>query len=97
MVNTSEYYAHQQIAIQQNPKWGRFAIWLQDNSKIRYRVKGATDWIDAHVMDDRVYYTGAGDGNVYHVTMTTQGSIDFIITTDGESFEDSSYEIDVNV
>ena len=95
MVNTSNYYDQQSIAIQNNPKWGRFATWLVDGSKIRFKPYNSEEWINATVLDDRVYYTGAGYGNVNHVTMTTEGSIDFIINREGESDERSSFMIDV--
>lgn len=73
-------------------KWGRFAKYLQDNSPIRYRKKGDTEWIDALVRDDRIYYYKnhfkIPKDTVYHVTATTKGNIDFSINKEGLNIGD---------
>lgn len=78
--------------------WGRYSTYLTDNSEITYRKYGTTEWIDAIVEDDRVYHPhnkGVYPGEVYHVTLTNKGSINFGIMTNGTCSKNRPYEVKI--
>ena len=78
--------------------WGKYATWLADNSPISFRKIGETEWTDTIVQDDRIYYPhnkGVHPGEVHHVTLTTKGSIDFGVLTDGTCSQNRGYEVKI--
>ena len=68
------------------PEWNKFGTQLKDGETIIFRKDGEEEWIEAKVIDDRVYYPHQGEGHVgevQHVTMTNKGNINFGIGPDG--------------
>ena len=64
-------------------KWGIYGTWLKDGSNIEYRKRGESNYTSAIVRDDRIYFSptsGVGVDEVYHVTATNMGTLDFGIT-----------------
>lgn len=80
------------------PRWGRFATHLPDGSNISWRRTGDTEWTDSKVIDSRIYKENAkavNPGEVYHVTHTTKGSIDFRINENGENCKNQNFEVKI--
>lgn len=76
-------------------RWGKYRSWLENYSEIIFRKKGETEWISAIVYDDR-FYPLFVQGDVHHVTMTSKGSIDFIIDRYGMNSAKGKYEIKIS-
>ena len=83
-------------AYTQDESCGRFNTHLQDGSTLIFRKVGDTEWIHAQVLDDRVYYSNAKavyPGEIYHVTHTDKGSLDFGILESGGNSGYRNYEV----
>jgi hypothetical protein len=80
------------------PRWGRFATHLPDGSNITWRRTGDTEWTESKVLDSRIYKENAkavNPGEVYHVTHTTKGTIDFRINWNGENCGNQEFEVKI--
>ena len=77
-------------------QWGIYGTWLEDNSNIKYRQKGDSEWIEGKVLDDR-YYTDTckivPSGIIYHVTKTSKDCIDFSLDKNLNNSSLGNYEV----
>ena len=82
-------------------KWGIYGTWLKDGSEIMFRKKGENNYTKAIVTDDRIYYPSHScvyENEVYHVTATSKGCIDFGVIKENNTLKVSSnreYEISI--
>ena len=92
----TSYPNHPPPAYTKNVGWGIFNTHLTDGSTLIFRKVGDTEWIQAKVLDDRVYYSTAkavNPGEIYHVTYTDKGSLDFGILESGGNSGYREYEV----